>query len=65
VGKAADLVLFDADKVECGEETFVDDFPGEARRYVRKATGYKAVIVNGEVVYENDEYTGARPGAIV
>ena len=64
-GKAADLVLFDLDQIHCGSEEFVDDFPGEARRYVRRATGYAAVIVNGETVVENGAYTAARPGRIV
>lgn len=65
VGKAADLVLFDPETVACTEEVFVDDFPGEANRYVRRARGYETVVVNGEVVYENGRYTSARPGAIV
>jgi len=64
-GKAADLVLLDLDALHCGAEEFVDDFPGEARRYVRRATGYAAVIVNGETVLENGVYTDARPGQIV
>ncbi len=64
-GKAADLVLFDLDAIHCGDMAFVDDFPGEARRYVRKADGYAAVVVNGEVVLEDGAYTDARPGAIV
>ncbi|MBX3706122.1 MAG: amidohydrolase family protein [Pseudomonadales bacterium] len=64
-GKAADLVLLDLDQLHCGAEEFVDDFPGEARRYVRRSTGYAAVIVNGETVFENGRYTDARPGRIV
>lgn len=65
VGKAADLVLFDLDKVRCGAEQFVDDFPGEARRYVRRAEGFRVVVVNGAVVYEDGAYTSARAGIIV
>jgi len=65
VGKAADLVLFDIDRVHCGDDEFVDDFPGEARRYVRRAEGYQAVLVNGQIVLENGEYTAARSGRIV
>jgi len=65
VGKAADLVLFDLDALECGAEEFVDDFPGEASRYVRRSKGYRAVIVNGEIVLENGRYTEQRPGQIV
>lgn len=64
-GKAADLVLFDLDGLRCGSEEFVDDFPGEARRYVRRAEGYAAVIVNGAPVIENGRYTDARAGQVV
>ena len=63
-GKAADLVLFDLDKLACGPEELVDDFPGEARRYVRRAKGYRAVIVNGAIVMRDGEYTAARNGSI-
>ena len=65
IGKAADLVLFDLDKLACGPEELVDDFPGEARRYVRRAKGYRAVIVNGAIVMRDGEYTDARNGQVV
>jgi N-acyl-D-amino-acid deacylase len=64
-GKAADLVLFDLDAIHCSDDEFVDDFPGEARRYVRRAEGYNAVLVNGELVLKDGEYTEARGGRIV
>ena len=64
-GKAADLVLFDMESLHCGAEEFVDDFPGEASRYVRRSTGYEAVIVNGDVVWRDGAYTEARSGQIV
>ena len=65
VGKAADMVLFDIDRVSCGQEEFVDDFPGEASRYVRRSDGYGAVIVNGSVVWEDGRYTESRSGQVV
>ncbi|HLX38847.1 MAG TPA: amidohydrolase family protein [Candidatus Binataceae bacterium] len=65
VGMAADLVQFDADTIARGDEVFVEDFPGEARRYIRHARGIERVIVNGEVVREGDSYTSARAGVIV
>ena len=65
VGKAADLVLLDLAKLHCEPESFVDDFPGEARRYVRRAQGYAAVVVNGAVVLRDGAYTDARAGRIV
>ena len=64
-GQAADVVIFDADRVAITKEEFVDDFPGEARRYVRRAEGFDRVLVNGEVVYGIEGYTDARPGEIV
>lgn len=64
-GKAADLVLFDLDAIKCGAEEFVDDFPGEANRYVRRSEGYEAVIVNGQIVYDGLGYTEQRPGQVV
>jgi N-acyl-D-aspartate/D-glutamate deacylase len=65
VGKAADLVHFDPETVSVGPEYFVNDFPGEASRYLRPSKGYHHVVVNGEVVREGDAYTEARPGKIV
>jgi N-acyl-D-aspartate/D-glutamate deacylase len=65
LGKAADVVVFDADTVSVGAEEFVDDFPGEARRYVRRSTGYRAVFVNGVLAMDNDGYTPARAGRVV
>ena len=64
-GKAADLVLLDLDAIHCGDMEFVDDFPGEARRYVRRADGYAAVLVNGEIVLQDGAYTDARAGKVV
>ena len=64
-GKAADLVLFDINEVGISDEAFVNDFPGEASRYMRYSKGYEAVIVNGSIVYKNNEYTDIKSGTIV
>ena len=64
-GKAADLVLFDMEDVGISDEAFVTDFPGEASRYMRYSKGYKYVLVNGSVVYQNDEYTDVKSGKVV
>ena len=65
VGKAADIVVFDPDTVTVGDEQFVDDFPGEARRYVRRASGYHRVFVNGELAYDTNGYTNNLAGRVV
>lgn len=64
-GMAADLVLFDPDRIDRGEEEFVHDVPGGANRYVRHATGIGLVAVNGAIVWEDGAYTPARAGVIV
>ncbi len=65
VGRPADLVLFDPHTVSVGENTFRNDFPGEANRYIREGRGYGAVMINGEIVLRDGQYTEARPGRIV
>ena len=64
-GAAADLVLFDPDTIERGQEEFVADFPGNGKRYIRHARGIEKVIVNGELVVDSGTYTAARGGEIV
>ena len=65
VGKAADIVVFDPARISVGDEEFVDDFPGEARRYIRRAQGYAAVFVNGHLTYDANGYTGENWGEVV
>jgi N-acyl-D-amino-acid deacylase len=55
-GLRADIVIFDPDKVH---DTATYDDPHQY------AVGYKGVIVNGQVVYENGEMTSARPGRVL
>ena len=64
-GKAADIVIFNSETVSVGKEEFVDDFPGEARRYVRKSEGYDVVIVNGAIAYQDGRYTKTLNGRVV
>jgi N-acyl-D-amino-acid deacylase len=56
VGFAADLVVFDPKKIQ-DNATFK-----EPHAY---ATGFRLVIVNGQVVVENDRHNGAGPGRII
>ena len=64
-GRAADIVLFDINSVGISDESFVNDFPGEANRYMRYSKGYEYVIVNGSVVYQNNKYTNEKSGQVV
>jgi N-acyl-D-amino-acid deacylase len=66
-GHAADIAIFDlrtvgssADRPEVRR-----DLPGGGRRLVVPARGVKYTIVNGEILYENGQHTGAFPGEVL
>ena len=63
-GLAADIVVFDPDRIDRGEERPAFDMPGDGMRYVRDAAGIDTVLVNGEIAYAGGAYTGARSGVV-
>ncbi|ATE64724.1 N-acyl-D-amino-acid deacylase family protein [Rhizorhabdus dicambivorans] len=63
-GLAADIVIFDADTIDRGQEVPVYDVPGNGMRYVRTATGIDTVLVNGEIAYTGGNYTDAHAGVV-
>jgi N-acyl-D-aspartate/D-glutamate deacylase len=65
VGAWADVVVHDPAALSCGEAHLVRDFPARTERYVVDATGYRAVVVNGEVLLEDGRHTGALPGHVL
>ena len=65
VGKRADLNVFDIDRLEESMPEMVHDFPFGAPRFIQQAVGYKATVCNGQVVLQDDELTGERPGRIL
>ena len=64
-GANADLNVIDVDRLEVGYPTYVHDFPGGKGRLLVRSTGYAATLVNGVVVTEQGEHTGARPGRVL
>jgi N-acyl-D-amino-acid deacylase len=64
-GLAADITIFDYDRVAPGPFLTLSDLPGGGRRLVQEATGIQYTIVNGEVAYENGQHTGALPGQVL
>lgn len=64
-GMRADVNVFDADKVSELQPELVNDFPGGATRYIQRATGFKATIVNGQISLLDGELTGTRAGQVL
>lgn len=67
-GAPADLVVYDLDGLRClpewtGEIAY--DFPGGEWRRVQRAAGYRWIMVNGEVTFEEGKSTGATPGKLL
>jgi N-acyl-D-aspartate/D-glutamate deacylase len=65
VGKRADLNVLDYDELGIFAPEMVYDLPTGAPRLMQESYGYKATVVAGEIVRENGEFTGARPGRLV
>jgi N-acyl-D-aspartate/D-glutamate deacylase len=64
-GLAADIAVFDADRVAPQMPEVVTDLPAGAKRLRQKADGMKATIVNGQVLLRDNEPTGHLPGRLL
>ncbi|MBV1904687.1 MAG: amidohydrolase family protein [Pseudomonadales bacterium] len=64
-GLAADIIIFDADKVTPLMPVAKNDLPAGAQRLVQKAAGINFSIVNGEVLMRDGEHTGTYPGKLL
>ena len=66
-GMAADVIVYDLDEVgfEQGDPVYETDFPGEERRLIQTATGYRYTIVTGVVTFEGTRCTEALPGKLL
>jgi N-acyl-D-aspartate/D-glutamate deacylase len=64
-GMAADLAIFDADKIGPLPEDIVHDFPNNGWRIRERAEGIAYTVVNGTVLVEHGALTGALPGQVI
>ncbi|MBL4865452.1 MAG: amidohydrolase family protein [Pseudomonadales bacterium] len=64
-GYAADILVFDADRIAPLMPVIKTDLPAGAKRLVQKAVGISTTIVNGEVLLRNGEHTGSYPGKLL
>jgi len=65
-GMGADILLIELDRLSTPDvPRYVSDFPADSGRYVVDAEGYRAVVVNGEVLLDDGTWTGTTPGKIL
>ena len=67
-GAPADIVVYDLENLKRVPEwdyEIAHDFPANEWRRVQRAQGYRWVMVNGTITFEDDECTGATPGQLL
>jgi len=63
-GMAADLMIFDPTTISPLEPGVAQDLPGGAKRRKQLAKGIEWTLVNGQVLMEHGQHTGAYPGKV-
>jgi N-acyl-D-aspartate/D-glutamate deacylase len=64
-GWAADVVVFDPDRVADGPERTLDDLPSGASRLVAESEGIECVLVGGVAVVAEGRLVGSTPGTVL
>ena len=64
-GKAADVVVLDYGNLGLEESEEAHDLPGGSMRLKQVSKGIPYTVVNGSVLIENGEHTGALPGQVL
>jgi N-acyl-D-amino-acid deacylase len=64
-GMKADVMVFDLEQIGPKDDELWHDGPGGTPRRVHGASGVHHVIVNGQVVLNHGQHTGALPGRVL
>lgn len=64
-GWHADINVIDYANLSTCHPEYVNDFPHGGGRFIVKGKGYAATIVAGDVIIENGQHTGNRPGQVI
>ena len=64
-GAAADIIVYDYEKLDYEFPTFRHDLPGDEYRVASAGTGYRYVVVNGQITIEDDEQTNVHSGLLL
>ena len=65
VGQRADINVIDYEALALQPPQMVQDLPAGGQRLLQTARGFRATLVAGQPVVENDVVTDARPGRLV
>lgn len=65
VGAPADIVVYDYDNLEILPAEVVHDLPGGEWRRVQRASGYRYILINGEVTIKDDKQTNTYSGELL
>jgi N-acyl-D-aspartate/D-glutamate deacylase len=63
-GQRADLNVIDLDRLRLLRPQLVADLPAGGKRLLQRAEGYRATLVNGEVISRDGTLTGRLPGHV-
>jgi N-acyl-D-aspartate/D-glutamate deacylase len=64
-GLAADILVYDLEKLDIKPREIVHDVPPNDWRRVQRAEGYRWIMVNGQVTFEDGKCTGATSGKLL
>ncbi len=64
-GAAADIIVYDYEKLDYEFPTFRHDLPGDEYRITSAGSGYRYVLVNGKVTIEDDKPTNVHSGVLL
>ncbi len=67
-GSPADVVVYSLEDLDVEPDwvgEVVHDLPGNQWRRIQRAKGYRAIIVNGEITFDEGKCTGATPGRLL
>jgi N-acyl-D-aspartate/D-glutamate deacylase len=64
-GEAADIIVYDFDALASLPIETAHDFPAGEWRRIRRAEGYRYILVNGVVTFADGECTGETPGHLL
>ncbi|TDU26378.1 N-acyl-D-aspartate/D-glutamate deacylase [Panacagrimonas perspica] len=64
-GAPADIVVYDYENLRVLPEEIAHDLPGGEWRRIQRASGYRWILVNGEVTIRDDQQTAAHAGKLL